>query len=235
MTPLPLAPLGREVLDDPRCPDDVARATLLDIATSNALFGGRQAARFGLQRLLDVGGLPARPLRLLDLGAGAGDIARHLCEWSRQRGVRLKPVAVDLHREAVRLAGDTGVPGIRADVAALPLRPGSVDIVLASQFLHHFRSDAACTVLRTVDRLAAVGVVVADIRRARMAVAGIWLAAVVLGFHETTRRDGVLSVRRGYTRPELARLLKAAGIRAPVSRRPGFRLVAAWRTDRANG
>ena len=234
MTSIPLAPLGRETLDDPGCPPAVARATLRDIATANALFGGRWAAAFGLKTLLRAGALPARPLRLLDLGAGSGDVARYLQAWARRRHLRVQPVTLDIHREAVGLSRRAGLASIRADVAALPLLAKSVDIVLASQFVHHFHPEGARTVLRTFDKLAAVGVIVADLRRARAAAAGIWLASLALGFHVATRRDGVLSVRRGYRAAELASLLEDAGIRTPVHRRPGFRLVAAWRTDRAN-
>jgi hypothetical protein len=49
-----------------------------------------------------------------------------------------------------------------------------------------------------------------------------------------TRRDGVLSVRRSFSSRELAELLRGAAVDAPVWRRPGFRLVAAWRTDHAH-
>jgi hypothetical protein len=41
--------------------------------------------------------------------------------------------------------------------------------------------------------------------------------------------DGITSLHRGYTPDELRALLAAAGVRATVERRPGYRLVATWR------
>lgn len=234
MIELAPAPLGREALDDPRCPDPVARATLADIALVNRLFGGRAAAGFGLDRLLAAGPVPPR-LTLLDLGAGSGDLAIALAARAARWGVRLRPVAVDLHRSAAAMCRDAGVDPVVARAGALPLREGAVDLVLASQFLHHFSREAAARLVRHLCGLARVGVIVAEPRRAALAAAGIWAASLALRLHHTTRRDGILSVRRSFTVAELSALLAAAGVRGRVWRRPGFRLVAAWRTDRAHG
>jgi hypothetical protein len=60
--------------------------------------------------------------------------------------------------------------------------------------------------------------------------AAVWLVSFPLGFDAVTRRDAVLSLRRGYTRREMNALLTAAGVTPVARRRPGFRVVAAWRT-----
>jgi SAM-dependent methyltransferase len=234
MTAFSPSPLGAEALDDPRCPDAVARATLADIARVNRLFGGRAAAVFGLERLLAAGPVPPR-LTLLDVGAGAGDVAPSLVSRAAHRGVRLVPIALDAHRAAAALCGGAGLAAVVGSAAAPPFRERSVDIVLASQFLHHFSRTAAAALARAFGQLARVGVIVAEPRRSAAARAGIWAASLALALHPVTRRDGVLSVRRSFTAPELHAALADAGVRAPVWRRPGFRLVAAWRTDGAHG
>lgn len=233
MIALEHSPLGVETLDDPACPSSLARATLREIATANALFGGRAAAVFGIERLL--AGIPAGTrLTLLDVGAGSGDIARTLVARARRRHIRLTAVALDNHRAAIALAREGGLPGLLAEAAALPIRDGAVDLVLASQFLHHFSRASAVALVREFDRIARLGVILCEPRRTPVAAAGIWTAALLLGFHAVTRRDGVLSVRRSYTRPELAALLTAAGVSGTVRRRPGFRIVGWWRSHRAD-
>ena len=229
------SPLGLEALDDPRCPDELARATLGDIAVVNRLFGGRAAAAFGLDRVLAGGPPPEDRLSLLDVGAGAGDVAAALIRRAALRGIELVPIAVDTHRMAAALCAAAGLATVVAGVAALPFRDGGVDLILASQFLHHFSRPAAAELIGAFGRLARVGVIVSEPRRSVGAMAGIWVAAHALGLHPVTRRDGVLSVRRSFTSVELRRLLRDAGVTAPVWRRPGFRLVAAWRTGRAHG
>jgi hypothetical protein len=74
-----------------------------------------------------------------------------------------------------------------------------------------------------------VRVVVSDLRRSRVAAAGIWMASFLLGFHPVSRHDGVVSVMRGFLPGEMAELLQVAtGERPRVSRRPLFRVTMSW-------
>ncbi|MDH4350107.1 MAG: methyltransferase domain-containing protein [Gemmatimonadota bacterium] len=228
------SPLGVEALDDGGCPDPIVRAMLPEIARANTLFGGRAAAMFGAARLLD--GVPAGShLTLLDVGAGRGDLSRALVRLAGRRGIALTAVALDNHRVAAALARGPGVSPVLAGAEALPIAVDGVDLVLASQFLHHFSRPSAAALVREFDRLARVGVVICEPRRTPLAAAGIWAAAQVLGFHAVTRRDGVLSVRRSFTPSELAAVLADAGVSGMVQRRWGFRVVAWWRSARAHG
>lgn len=227
------APLGREALDERDCPLPVARATLEDIGAVNALFGGQSAAAFGLELLLSDR-RPGERFTLLDVGAGAGDIAAALARRARARGIELVPLTVDTHPAAAALCREARLHPAVASAAALPFRPKSVDIVLASQLLHHFDRASAVALVHAFDGLARLGVIVAEPRRTRWAVAGIWLVALTLGLHPVTRRDGMLSVRRSFTAAELKALLANAGIAGSVHRRCGFRLVAVWRARHAH-
>jgi ubiquinone/menaquinone biosynthesis C-methylase UbiE len=127
------------------------------------------------------------------------------------------------------------VPAAVSDGASLPFHDASVDVVLASQLLHHLTPESGTALLGELNRVARVGVIVADLRRHPIAAIGFWLAARAMGLHPVTRRDGVTSVRRGFTLRELGELLRVAGISGSVHRRPGYRLVAAWRVARAHG
>jgi hypothetical protein len=75
--------------------------------------------------------------------------------------------------------------------------------------------------------------VIADLRRGRLGPLAFWVGARALRFDPVTVADGMTSIRRGYTRRELKDLLSAAGVRATVERRPGYRLVATWRPREA--
>jgi hypothetical protein len=226
--PLGISSVGTELLDDP-CADPCAvTISLRNVARANRWFGGAAAVRYGLRQVLHR--LPTgRPLTLLDLGTGAGDLPRGAVRWARRRGYVLRPLGLELSRAAAALARGSGVPCAVACAGAPPLREKSVDIVLMSQVAHHFTAESAVRLFRTCDALARLGVVVADLRRGRLAPLAFRVGAVALGFDPITRADGITSLRRGYTSGELRMLLSAAGVNARVSRRPGYRLVATWR------
>lgn len=229
MIALAPSPLGAEALDRTNCPVDVARATLADIAVANRLFGGRSAAWFGLRQLLPTN--RPGPWTVLDAGAGMGDVTRFVKRRAARRGIELRAVALDRLGIAARLARASGLRSVVADAGALPIADRSVDVVLACQFLHHFDRASAAALIRRFTKVARLGVVIADLRRSRIAAAGIWCAALALGFHPVSRRDGVLSIKRGFTTDELTALLRSVGVAAVVHRRPGFRVVAAIPTD----
>jgi hypothetical protein len=95
---------------------------------------------------------------------------------------------------------------------------------------HHLEAESCVTLFRECTRVARLGVIVADLRRSSAARAGFWIGSRLLGFDPVTRADGLTSLRRGYTAPELRQLIARAGIEATVVRRPAARLVALWQS-----
>lgn len=225
---LGVSSLGTELLDDPGADPAAVTLSLRNVARANRWFGGAAAVRFGLGQLLRELP-PGRPLVLLDLGTGAGDLPRRAVGWARRHGHLLRPLGLERSRPAAALAASAGVPCAVACAGAPPLRERSVDLVLVSQVAHHFTRESAIRLFHTCDALARVGVVVADLRRGLLAQLAFRVGATALRFDPVTRADGLTSLRRGYTAGELRELLLAAGVRARVALRPGYRLVATWR------
>lgn len=227
MSDLAISRLGSELLDDPDAAGARVEATLRNMARSNRWFGGTAALRYGLRRVL--GHLPpGATVSLLDLGAGLGDGARAARAWGARRGLRIRAVGLERNRVAARLAHRRGLPVVAGCAGSPPIAERGVDVVVVSQVAHHFERESALELFRICDRIARLGVIVADLRRGPLAGPAFWVGARLLGFDPDTKRDGLTSLRRGFTRAELLRLLRRAGIRARVARRPGYRLVATW-------
>jgi hypothetical protein len=219
--------IGTELLDDPAAPAGTVEASLRNIARSNRWFGGSAALQYGLSRVLRRA--PSdRPLSLLDLGTGSGDLPRVAVSWGARRGFRIRPFGLELSPVAARLARRRGVPTIVGCAGAPPVPPKSVDIVSLSMVAHHFEPESVVRLFRICDGLARVGVVICDLERAALSAAAFRVGARLLGFDPVTVADGLTSIRRGFAPAELSALLAAAGVRAEVARRPGWRLVATW-------
>lgn len=219
---------GREYLDDAEQMDArVVRRSLGDVARANALFGGTRAVIAELRRALRRA--PAgRPLTVLDVGTGRGDIPAAATAWWHRRGVHLETIGIEQSEMLARIASEQTI-AVSADALQLPLADRSVDIAMCSQVLHHFERADAMAVLREVHRVARLRVIVSDLHRSWFAAAGIWLASFPLVFHPVSRHDGVLSVLRGFTRRELGELVeRAVGQQADVRYRLGFRVTASW-------
>jgi SAM-dependent methyltransferase len=218
---------GAEILDDPATDARVVRRSLADVARANALFGGRRAVCRELATALAASN--GAPLTLLDVGTGLGDVPAAARALARARGVPLRTIALEASAALAGIAKSPELPMVRGTALALPFRDRSVDIVICSQLLHHFDDGGAAAVLRELDRVARRCVIVSDLRRSWLAAGGIWLASWPLFFHPVSRHDGVLSVLRGYTVPELRALVQQATGRTATTRtRAGFRIASAW-------
>jgi ubiquinone/menaquinone biosynthesis C-methylase UbiE len=221
---------GREYLDDPTINAQIAERSMGDVARSNTLFGGARAVLAELEDLLRPDGdAPPRSLSLIDVGTGLGDIPARVRAEAARRGVTMFTVGLDTSETLTLAAHSNALPVMRADARRLPIADRAFDVVLCSQLLHHFRGEDGMTLLRELDRVARRRVIISDIRRSWLAVAGIWVASWPLRFHPVSRHDGVVSVLRGFTRDELTAAVRTAiGVTPRVRRHRGFRITATW-------
>jgi hypothetical protein len=217
---------GIEILDNPAVDPDLMRRSMKDVERANVIFGGRRAALAELASILsNVHGTAT----MLDVGTGRGDIPASAGAMARAMGITLRTIGIDMSLPLVSGTKNGNQHVLRGDALLLPFRDASIDIVLASQILHHFSEESATGLIAEMNRVARYGVVISDLRRSLIAAAGLWLGSFPLGFHPVSRHDGVVSVMRGFVPTELADLVeKATGQRPEVRRRLGFRLTTSW-------
>lgn len=190
----------------------------------------------GVRRLLD--GRTPGPLRILDVGCGAGDIPRVLEARLRASGWRPRCVLADLHPVTLRIArealGSAPRPGsfrfVRLTAAGLPFADGSFDLALSSLTLHHLEHDEAGRLLAELARVSSGRWLVADLRRSRMALGLVRMLSTTLWRREPLPRvDGPVSVRRAFTPAEVEALLAASGVPGRVVRAGPVRFLATGR------
>ena len=219
---------GTELLDDPAADTALATRSLRDVARANWWFGGASAVIAELEPVMRSAKRNS-PLTLLDIGTGAGDIPALARRIAARAGTTLETMGLEITAPLAAASRARAGNAIAGDARALPFADRSVDVVTCSQVLHHFEAADAATLLAEMTRVARVRVIVADIRRAWAAAAGLWIASWALGFHPVSRHDGVVSVLRGFRVRELAEAVTAATGRTPAVRnRRGFRVTASW-------
>jgi hypothetical protein len=215
LTPLERDADAVELMDSPASFDELA-GSLHAITRLNRFFGGSRLTLRHVRALLD--GLPdERPVTVLDVGAGAADIPVALVRWARGAGRRIRVFALDHGSAALRyarahVAGYPEITLLRGDALALPVRPGSVDVVISALTLHHLPPEEAVRYFSEIDAAARLGWVVNDLVRGRAAHRLVWLATRLFSRSAMARHDGPLSVLRSYTPPEVAALCEKAGL-----------------------
>jgi SAM-dependent methyltransferase len=220
---------GIELLDDPSTDVSLATRSLQDVARSNRWFGGANAVVAELVPVLAAARGRAAPLTMLDVGTGAGDIPELARRVAGRGEIQLQTMGLEVTAALAAASRPRSGLAITGNALALPFADRSVDIVTCSQVLHHFESADGARLIAEMHRVARVRVIIADIRRAWAAAAGLWIGSWALGFHPVSRHDGVVSVLRGFRARELAAaVLAATGCTPSVRNRRGFRVTASW-------
>lgn len=177
----------------------------------------------------------SRPVRVLDIATGGGDVPSRLWRRARRKGLAVEMAGCDVSPLALEHARQTAAR-LKAEVSFFQLDvlsdsiPAGYDVLTSSLFLHHLTEDQAVIVLGKMREAAGSLVLVNDLARGWPG----WLAARV-GTRLLTRSpmvhfDGVVSVEGAFTPDEaLALAHKAGWDGAVVKRKFPFRFLLSWR------
>lgn len=213
--------------------------TLRDIRRANIFGLGTWVVKHHLAKLL-VDWDSSRPLRVLDVATGSGDIPEELCRWAARRGIQIEVTLTDISSQILEVArqrmikagfGDLGSYMV-CDAAAMPFGDDAFDIVVCSLAFHHLDLGQAHNALLEMSRLAGTGFIINDVYRAQ----GAWYMAWVLVHLTTgnylTRHDGPASVLRAYTPRELQRISRDTGVPVHITTHPFWRVAVVGSTGK---
>lgn len=206
-------------------PEEELAGALETLAFVNRGFGGNRIVFSLLERWL-AGWPKDRPVRLLDVGTGGGDLLVDLRAWAKKRGRTMELTGLDSDPAVLALAKkrSPGLEFIHGSLLDFSRRGRTFDVVVASLMLHHVPQNGLDGALRALDALSSRFLLVSDLRRC----AAGWLGAVaVTAFTgRVSRHDGPVSVRRAFTSEELGEAARRAGLpHLRVERRFPFRLT----------
>lgn len=176
----------------------------------------------------------ARPLRLLDVATGGGDVPVRLWHKARHAGLELAIAGCDRSPYAVAYARRHAASS-QADVHFFAWDvihegiPGEYDIVTSSLFLHHLTADQAALLLQTMAHAAQHLVLISDLVRSGAGYVLAYLGTRLLSRSDVVHIDGPRSVEGAFTVEELLALACRAGLAgARVSRRWPCRMLLQW-------
>lgn len=215
-----------ERMDSPAHWKPELEGNFTEMAWTNRWFGGLGSMQRSLGPLVAAGGG-----RVLDVGTGTGQTFRELGDWSARRAARLELVALDRCADFLALAGPNDPVLLRCagDALQLPFPSDTFDAVVSLQTLHHLSDGQAVAAIREMVRVSKGLVMISDLRRGVLPYLGAQFLAHTVWRNPLTRHDGPASVRRAFTKDELARLGMDGGAKGCTVRRYGpFRLVLEW-------
>jgi SAM-dependent methyltransferase len=204
-----------ERMDEP-CSREELRACLRDLARVNRWLRAWRPVLGWLDSLALVE--RGRPLCILDVGCGYGDILRRIERWASARGVAVELTGIDLNPDTVAIAaaasdGASEIDWVEADVFAYnPPKP--LDLVVSSLFTHHLSDGDVVRFLVWMEKHVAIGWFVNDLVRHPTPYRLFRLLATAARLHPFVRHDGPVSIARAFVAAEWRVLCAAAGLEA---------------------
>jgi len=202
-------------MDDDTVDYATLRACLVDLAKVNRWTLAHGPTLAFLNSLNRRGGWPKdRPLRLVDVGSGYGDLIRTIDRWADRRGLSVELTGIDLSPWSARAATAATPPGrpiawVTGDAFA-DTRPA--DVITSSLFTHHLPDAMIVRFLRSMETRAGIGWFVNDLHRHPLPYGGFRVLSKAMGWHPFVQHDGPISIARAFTAADWGALIAQAGL-----------------------
>lgn len=155
----------------------------------------------------------ARPLKILDIGCGGGDLCRNLSEWAGRSSIPVDITGIDPDPRAIRYSRSQPLPDnvrfLHCTAADLVHIEETFDVVLSNHLLHHLEDSEVTTLCREAEKLTTGTVLFNDIRRSRTGYLLFGAISPLLFRHSFIVRDGLTSIRRSFHPDEMKSVLPA--------------------------
>ena len=235
---LGLRTMREEEMDAGELPDTEYARVLHDLSRINRLTLAARPTLAFVRTLLAGTGDIHRPLRILDVGFGHGDMLRAIARMCAELGRLVDLVGIDLNpRSATSAQGatptDMPIRWITGDYQDYPVDGGDAhgtgepwDAVISSLVAHHMSAQQRNAFLCFMETYAQRGWLVNDLHRQRLPFVGYPVLATLAMVDPIVRRDGQLSIARSFRHSEWLEELASAQITgASVKRWFPWRLV----------
>ena len=223
--------LTPELMDDPALDPDEHRRALGGLARLNRI---SSAGRSPWRGMADLVRGSNRPLSVLDVATGSGDVPIAFARRAKAEGLELdlhgcdlSDVALSQASQRAREAGLSMTCFQHDILAASP--PETYDVVTCNLFAHHLDDDGVCLLLRNMAHAARRRVLLCDLRRDRIGLGLAWVFSRLLTRSNVVHVDAIKSVRAAWTPEEMRGLATRAGLdNASISCCFPRRMMLSW-------
>jgi SAM-dependent methyltransferase len=201
-------------MDQP-CSFEEMRACLQDIAQVNRLTFAYRPTLDWLDYVYSVLPLQDKPLHIVDVGCGYGDMLRRIWDWAEERRIPVTLTGIDLNKDAIRAAREVTLPGRVTYLAgdALSYQPETgIDLIVSSLLTHHLENSEIVELIRWMDVKARIGWFINDLHRQATPYRLFRLLALFTRWHRFVKHDGPVSILRSFRRADWLALVKAAQV-----------------------
>lgn len=228
----------REMMDESDIPVNLLHQNLGELDILNRYLGGHSISMEGIKRLMVD---RQKVYHIVDLGCGSGDVLKYMATWARANQYQVKLTGVDQNLHAIQYLFKNcseypEINGLVSDYKDYMETDPKIDIVHCSLFCHHLNNKELLELFRYLKSYVKVGFVLNDLQRNPISYYSVWFLTRLLNGSALSKHDGPISVLRAFTRTELEKLLRQAGLtEISIQWRWAFRFLVVVKTDQQDG
>lgn len=206
-----------EIMDDFEMKGEELRNALDKIAKINQLLGGNQLTLEGVKTIISQNSTVEK-ITIVDVGCGNGDMLRTLADYADNLDAKFELIGIDANQFTVNHAKKLSLhyPNIKyrcEDIFDKPFTALNYDIVLCTLTLHHFKDEEIIKLMNIFKTNAKLGIVINDLHRSNVSYRLFQALCFVFGLNAMSREDGLVSILRGFKKPELEQFSKKLKLR----------------------
>jgi 2-polyprenyl-3-methyl-5-hydroxy-6-metoxy-1,4-benzoquinol methylase len=215
-----------EIMDDMTMSGPELKRTLDLLASINLYLGGNALTLNGIEKMM-ASVSKEKPIRIVDLGCGNGDMLRKLHVFGKKMGYDLELLGIDANPASVAYASElsAGMENVSfstVNIFSPEFREMEYDIAIATLFMHHFSDEEITELISGIKKKSSIGVLVNDLHRSELAYALFWVISLFFGNH-VARNDGLISIRKSFRRKDLEKYAQEVKGKSSIQWRWAFR------------
>ncbi len=191
-------------------------AALDQLTVVNRFLGGHHIVINGLKKIIRRLNTNAS-IKIADLGCGGGDTLKAIADWGKKNNLSLQLYGIDANAFTIEYAQKrtqsySNIQYLQKNIFADDCNLEGFDIVICSLFLHHFNEEDLFIFLQKCKTSKIKSLLVNDLQRHWIPYYLFKLVCGVFQATEMTREDGLLSIRKAFTKTEIDTLLEKSEI-----------------------
>lgn len=204
-----------EIMDDLSMEGKELSDALDQLTVVNRFLGGYKIVTNGLDKIVNRLNIANTntSLKIVDLGCGGGDTLKAIADWGKKKNLSLQLYGVDANAFTIKYAQKqtqsySNIQYFQQNIFEENCSLEGFDIVICSLFLHHFQEEELLIFLQKCKHSKIKALLVNDLQRHWLPYFLFKTVSTVFRASKMTREDGLLSIRKAFTKAEIDTLLK---------------------------
>lgn len=204
----------KEKLDDLNLHGEPLHQALQSLEWVNRRFGNHRTVIKAIHSIIKK---EAKPLHIIDLGCGGGDLALAVAKSLRQHKIEFTITGIDGNANTLTYAKNKceafpEISFLQANILSNQFSIQPCDILISSHFMYHFTADALVSFLKNNLSAISTAFIFSELKRNRFAMRLFKFSSFLLPISKLAKEDGVLAIKRSFAKKEWLLIMQQAGI-----------------------